>query len=67
MWENCFLNGRGVDMDMELLEILACPKCKGGLSLDSEANELRCCACMLAYRIDDGIPVLMIEEAHPYE
>jgi len=54
-------------MDKELLDILACPKCKGELSLYSEGNELRCYACRLAYRIDDGIPVLMVDEAYSYE
>ena len=53
-------------MDKELLEIIACPKCKGELSLNSERSELRCSACGLAYRIDDGIPVLMVDEACSY-
>lgn len=54
-------------MDEELLEILACPKCKGGLRLTPEEVELRCEACRLCYRIDDGIPILLIDEASPYE
>jgi uncharacterized protein YbaR (Trm112 family) len=54
-------------MDEELLEILACPKCKGRLQLTPEESELRCEACRLSYRIDDGIPVLLIEEASSYE
>ena len=54
-------------MDEELLEILACPKCKGGLRLTLEESELRCEACHLSYRIDDGIPILLIDEATPYE
>ena len=54
-------------MDEELLEILACPKCKGALMLTPEESELRCEACRLSYRIDDGIPILLIDEATPYE
>ena len=54
-------------MDEELLEILACPKCKGGLRLLPDVSELRCEACRLSYRIDDGIPILLIDEATPYE
>jgi uncharacterized protein YbaR (Trm112 family) len=54
-------------MDEELLEILACPKCKGGLQLTPEESELRCEACRLSYRIDEGIPILLIDEATPYE
>jgi len=54
-------------MDEELLEILACPKCKGELRLSPEESELRCDACRLSYRIDDGIPILLLDEATPYE
>ena len=54
-------------MDKELLEILACPKCKGELLLTADESELRCDACRLSYRIEDGIPILLIDEATPYE
>jgi uncharacterized protein YbaR (Trm112 family) len=54
-------------MDKSLLEILACPKCKGELGLAADGTELRCAACRLAYRIDDGIPILLVEEASSYE
>lgn len=53
-------------MDRELLEILACPKCKGDLALSEDETELRCEACRLRYRIEDGIPILLIDEAIPY-
>jgi len=54
-------------MDKELLEILACPKCKGELRLESGDTGLRCAACRLLFPIEDGIPILMVEEAVPYE
>jgi len=54
-------------MDEELLEILACPKCKGGLRLSNDETELRCEKCRLSYRIDDGIPILLIDEASSIE
>jgi uncharacterized protein len=54
-------------MDKELLEILACPKCKGELQLTADEGELRCDACRLSYRVDDGIPILLIDEATSYE
>jgi len=53
-------------VDRELLEILACPKCKGELALADDESELRCDACRLRYRIEDGIPILLIDEATPY-
>ena len=49
----------------ELLEILVCPKCKGDLV--DEGASLRCDACLLRYRIDDGIPVMLIDEAEPVD
>jgi len=50
----------------ELLEILVCPKCKGDLDYHQEAPErLECQACKLAYPVDDGIPVMLIDEAKP--
>lgn len=45
----------------DLLEILVCPQCHGALVAEPEA--LRCDACRLRFRIDDGIPVMLIDEA----
>ncbi len=56
-------------LDPELLRILVCPKCKGELQVrrDEEGTEkmLDCHACGLAYPVEDGIPVMLIEEAKP--
>ncbi len=49
----------------ELLEILACPKCKGAVELTPQQDGLICAACRLKYRIEDDIPVMLIEEAEP--
>ncbi len=51
----------------ELLEILACPKCKGELQLTSEEDWLICEACKLKYPIRDEIPIMLIDEASPLE
>lgn len=48
-------------VDPRLLEIIACPKCRGALTLGVE--ELICDACALAYPIKNGIPVLLIDSA----
>ena len=47
----------------ELLEILACPKCKGPVVLTPEQNGLICKSCQLLYEIRDDIPVMLIDEA----
>lgn len=50
-------------MDKKLLDILACPLCKGPLVYDKEHQELICRADRLAYPIRDDIPVMLEEEA----
>jgi uncharacterized protein len=50
----------------ELLDILACPKCRGTLSLNDRSDGLICKNCRLIYEIKDGIPVMLIDEAKKY-
>ena len=50
-------------MDVRLLEILACPICKGSLLYRREAEVLVCRMDRLAYPIRDGVPVMLEEEA----
>lgn len=54
-------------LDPELLEILVCPQCKGDLRVqtgpDGAEAALDCLACRLSYPVDDGIPVMLVEEA----
>ncbi len=50
-------------IDKELLEILACPKCKGDIHLTEKNDGLICDSCKLLYPIKDGIPVMLIDEA----
>lgn len=52
-------------LSAELKEILACPKCNGDLSFHEDRGEIVCLACKLVYRIEDDIPVLLVEEARP--
>ena len=54
-------------MRPDLLDILACPLCKGALTLDATREEegeivagtLACAVCDEAYPIEDGIPDLL--------
>lgn len=50
-------------MDKKLLEILACPICKGPLVYHAGAAELICKIDRLAFPIRDGIPVMLVDEA----
>ena len=50
-------------IDKQLLDILACPKCKGPVTLEETGFGLVCDACRLRYRIEDDIPIMLIDEA----
>ena len=50
-------------ISQELLDILACPQCKGELALTEKQDGLVCHACKLLYRIEDDIPIMLIDEA----
>ncbi len=50
-------------MDARLLEILACPVCKGALLYRREQQMLVCRLDRLAYPIRDDVPVMLEEEA----
>jgi uncharacterized protein YbaR (Trm112 family) len=47
----------------ELLEILACPKCKGKVKLNEAKDGLTCDHCKLLYEIRDDIPIMLVDEA----
>ena len=51
----------------ELLEILACPQCKGEIFLNAAKDGLVCRACRLVYEIRDDIPIMLPEEAERLE
>ena len=50
-------------ISQELLDILACPKCKGDIRLNDAKEGLICDHCKLLYEIRDDIPIMLIEEA----
>ncbi|PLX74834.1 MAG: tetraacyldisaccharide 4'-kinase [Desulfuromonas sp.] len=50
-------------LDDSLVEILACPKCKGAITYEKEPERIVCASCKLAYPIRDGIPVMLVDEA----
>lgn len=54
-----------MSISKELLDILACPKCKGEIHLNEAQDGLICNNCKLLYEIRDGIPIMLIDEAKP--
>ena len=65
-------------LSQDLLDILACPKCKGevkqedgtikqvDLEYDKENDKLICNTCRLKYRVEEDIPVMLIDEAESF-
>ena len=53
--------------DSKLLEIVACPVCKGKLDFDKQEQKLICKADKLAYSITEGIPVLLADKAEKWQ
>ncbi len=55
-------------MNKELLDLLACPQCRGPLTIQvikGKDKGLICQACALVYPIRDAIPIMLVEEATP--
>jgi len=59
--------GGAVSIEPWLREILRCPQCRSELvdGTGPSGPELHCtnAECARAYRVDDGIPVLLIDES----
>ena len=53
-------------INQDLLDILACPQCKGALQPHGEEG-LFCEKCMLLYEIRDDIPIMLIDQARKFE
>ena len=51
----------------ELLDILACPKCKGDIRLTEKGDGLICDKCKLLYEIKDDIPIMLVDAARPLD
>lgn len=47
----------------ELLNVLACPVCKGALIASDPAHYLSCRTCQLKFPVRESIPVLLVDQA----
>jgi len=50
-------------VNKELLDILACPKCKEKVVLDETGTHLVCARCRVRYPIEEDIPIMLIDRA----
>lgn len=53
----------GHPMEAKLLDVLACPICRGKLEYDKEKDELICRFDRLAFQVVDGVPIMLEDEA----
>jgi uncharacterized protein YbaR (Trm112 family) len=54
-------------LSKELLEILACPQCHGPVLLTPDGSGLTCSACRLLFRVENDIPIMLLDQAKPLE
>ena len=54
-------------LSKELLAILVCPKCRGELTLKKDGSGLICENDKIVYEIKDDIPIMLIDEAKPWD
>jgi uncharacterized protein len=47
----------------DLLDILVCPVCKKPLTVQGNAESLKCAECRRIYPVRDDIPILLVDEA----
>lgn len=54
-------------LEERVVDILVCPKCHAKVEhvVDGDEEFLACRACRLRYEVDDGIPIMLLDEAKP--
>jgi len=50
-------------LPQDLVETLLCPACKLGLEYRQNPESLKCTQCRRVYAVEDGIPIMLIDEA----
>jgi uncharacterized protein YbaR (Trm112 family) len=51
----------------DLLDILACPRCKEKVILSEDGSWLVCESCAVRYPVEEDIPIMLIERAEPLD
>lgn len=50
-------------VDTKLLDILACPACRGDVEYNAKEEMIICMECAKKYPVKNGIPVMLVEES----
>ncbi len=51
----------------DLLDILACPRCKERVCLSEDGGWLICESCAVKYPVEEDIPIMLVERAQPLD
>lgn len=54
-----------MSLDPTLIDLLACPQCKG--KLHSLSDAFACPQCKLRFAVEEGIPNFLLSDARPWE
>lgn len=57
----------GDPFDPEFVKLVVCPKCKGELEVNRAKSGFVCKSCKLLYKVKNGIPIFLVEQAQPLE
>ena len=52
-------------LNPDILDVLACPNCKGKLTYHKDTKELVCKFDKVSFPIENGVPILLISRAKP--
>lgn len=52
-------------LNHKILDVIACPVCKGKLAYDKDNQELICKFHKVAFPIEDGVPIMLVSRARP--
>jgi uncharacterized protein len=47
----------------DLLDMLVCPECKQALEYRTNPETLKCTHCHRVYRVEDDIPIMLVDQA----
>jgi uncharacterized protein YbaR (Trm112 family) len=54
-------------VNKDLLDILACPKCRERVALSEDGSWLVCGSCAVKYPVEEDIPIMLVERGVPLE
>jgi uncharacterized protein YbaR (Trm112 family) len=55
-----------MENNINMIKKLACPKCKGEIEFLENKNGFNCPVCKLFFPIEDGIYILRLDKAIPF-